>query len=170
MKQFITLLMTVALFGSASAQSPTTEEAKRVILGKPKNNGNDYPTTNESKDIILGRDDRRVYDERGNRYPGNRTYDSRQGRVNEVNREYDRKVQSIRNNPHLSSYEKERIIRGLNYERQKAINDINKDYKHQDKGRYAKNKKYKSNPGKHKGWTKGKGNPHRDRDDNDDDD
>ena len=78
-----------------------------------------------------------------------------------MNREYDAKIRSIRNNPNLSRSEKERIIRQLEQDRKKKIRQIS-DHRRSE---YGKNKKYKKNPGKHKGWSKGKGNKHRNRHD-----
>nr|MBA2762646.1 hypothetical protein [Segetibacter sp.] len=103
--------------------------------------------------------------EQGNRYPnGTGTRDQQ---IDQVNRDYDQKINSIRNNPTLSSVEKERIIRDLNNERAKRIRAINNNYKNRDKDDddddddNKKNKKYKKNNGNHYGWEKGKGNPHK---------
>jgi hypothetical protein len=145
MKKFITLLIAVAAFAGAEAQSNKIEEAKRVVLGGGNNN---------DRDIY---EDRRV---------GSRDYpygSSREAEIDRINRDYDQKIQSIRNNPYLSSAEKERTIRQLNNERERRIREINNGYEDRDRDRrydddYRKDKKNKSNNGKHKGWTKGKGN------------
>jgi hypothetical protein len=161
MKKFITLLIAVAAFAGAGAQSNKIEEAKRVVLGGGGGNND--------RDIY---EDRRV---------GSRDYPygtSREAEIDRINRDYDLKVQSIRNNPYLSSTEKERTIRQLNNERERRIREINNSYENRNRDRrydddddnYRKNKKNKSNNGKHKGWTKGKGNQkkYKDRDRDDD--
>lgn len=148
MKKFITLLIAVAAFAGAEAQSNKIEEAKRVVLGGGGNNNND-------RDIY---EDRRV---------GSRDYPygtSREAEIDRINRDYDQKIQSIRNNPYLSSAEKERTIRQLNNERERRIREINNSYEDRNRDRRydddnnRKARKNKSNNGKHKGWTKGKGN------------
>lgn len=183
MKLFITLLAATLPFTGLLAQSQTTEEAKRVILGERRDSRND-----DSKDVVLGRDGRPVYEERGSTNERNR-----QARINQVNREYDAKVRSIRNNNTLSRSEKERIIRDLEEERSRRIREINSDRNRRDndhrnddrrnddrrnddrrrddrsyergyENKKGKKDKNKGNNGKHKGWQKGKGNPHRDRD------
>ncbi len=97
-------------------------------------------------------------DERGSRYPTG----TREQNVDQVNRDYDAKVQSIRNNPYLSSAEKERAIRQLNNDRARRIKEINNG---NEERRYEKrkdrdnDKRYERHDnGKHKGWEKGKGN------------
>ena len=143
MKKIITLLIAVAAFAGAEAQSNKTEEAKRVIFGGGGNNND--------RDIY---EDRRV-DSRD--YPYGT---SREAEIDRINRDYDLKIQSIRNNPYLSSAEKERTIRQLNNERERRIRELSNSYedRRNNDDNYGKNKKNKSNNGKHKGWTKGKGN------------
>jgi hypothetical protein len=155
MKKLFILVITFGIFTTLFAQSTSEmEEAKRVILGQKKNSRtNDGQTRRD--------DDRRVNEENG-RYPG-----SREAEIERVNREYETKIQSIRNNPTLSAEEKERMIRQLNKERAEKIRRINKSYKDRDDDNDdddydKKDKKYgKNNNGKKLGWEKGVGNPHR---------
>lgn len=157
MKKLITLLLAAGAFTAVDAQT-TKEEARRVILGEGSNKGTKDNGTVRGRDVILG-DNNGGDDTR--KYP---TGTNRQSAINQINREYDAKVNSIRNNPNLSNAEKERIIRDLENERKKKLARINSQYNGNDK-KYKKDKKFKNNNGKHKGWTKGKGNKHRDRDD-----
>ena len=174
MKKIITLFFCIGAVSAAFAQTTAEqEEARRVILsgGGAKKTDND---TRNSRDIILGGDGR-IYDERDRNtnypYPGNYPNSgSRQGRVDQVNRDYDAKIRSIRNNRQLSNAEKERIIRDLNNDRARVIRQINgryeNDRRYEDRRdrRYDNDddkKKYKSNNGNHYGWEKGKGNPHK---------
>lgn len=166
MKKIITLLVFFGAYTAVSAQ--TTEDAKRVILGQKK--GTRTTRTGDSKDVIFG-GDRRVYDDNGNRYPSS---GSREAEIDQVNREYNQKIYSIRNNPNLSSAEKERIIRQLEAERTRKIRAINGRYEDRryddrrddrryddDDDRYEGKKYGKHNNGKKLGWEKGVGNPHR---------
>ena len=150
MKKILTLIIAIGFLGAVQAQT-SRDEARRIILGQEKNkNGT---VSGKSRDIILGdgnRDNRRVYP------------NSQGSRADKINREYNAKIYSIRNNPNLSGAEKDRIIRQLEQDRNKKLSQVN--YGRNDK-KYKNNKKYKSNNGKHKGWSKGKGNKHRDRDD-----
>jgi len=153
MKKMITLFF--ALMAMVAVQAQTSrEEARRVILGQPKNGG----TTQNPRDVVLGGGS-------GTSYPAG----SREAEVNEVYREYDGKIQAVRNHPFLSAAAKERRIRELEIERDNRIREINNRYgndrRYDSDGdyKYKKNKKgkVKGNNGKHLGWEKGKGNPHK---------
>ena len=174
MKKIITLFLCVSAVSAAFAQTSDKDEARRVILsgGGAKKTDND---TRNSRDVIIG-GDRRIYDERDRNtnypYPGNYpTSGSRQSQIDQVNRDYDAKIRSIRNNRELSNAEKERIIRDLNNDRTRMIRQIDGRY---ETGRRTEDrrdrrydddrddrKKYKGNNGNHYGWEKGKGNPHK---------
>ncbi|HEX2536623.1 MAG TPA: DUF1542 domain-containing protein [Chitinophagaceae bacterium] len=170
MKKIITLLLAAGAFGSAVAQT-AQEDARRVILGGKNKSSRTTDRNSDSRDVVLGGDDRRVvYGESGNRYPSG----SREASIDGINRQYDAKIQSIRNNRNLTAAEKERIIRDLNNERNRQIRAIssrndryerrdNSRYDDDDDRRYKKNKRYKGNNGNHYGWKKGKGNKHRNR-------
>ncbi len=147
MKKIVTLLIAVSAFAAVQAQT-TREEARRVILGQPKNGG----STN-GRDVILG-----------GQYP---TSGSRQADIDQVNRDYDAKIYSIRTNPNLSQSEKQRMIDQLERERQRRIREINNRY---DNGSYDRRRdrdydddRYegRKDNGRHLGWEKGVGNPHK---------
>jgi hypothetical protein len=175
MKKIVTLFFCVGAVTAAFAQTSEQEKARRVILSGGGATSKTDKDTRNSRDIILG-GDRSIYNDDGNNYPYPGTYPtngSRQAQVDQVNRDYDAKIRSIRNNGQLSSAEKERIIRDLNNDRARVIRQINGRYDsdrryedRRDDRRYDndddyKNKKYKSNNGNHYGWEKGKGNPHK---------
>src|SRR5215212_8586319 len=153
MKKILTLLIAAGAFVAVNAQS-SKDEARRVILGGGSNSGGN--TSKQGRDVILGgggNDNTRTYP---NSYPGN---SSRQAQIDQVNREYDAKIYSIRNNGTLTQAEKERMIRQLEKDRAKRIKEID-----QYSG-YGKNgKRYdddddryegRHDNGKHKGWTIG---------------
>ena len=156
MKKIITLLLAAGAFATASAQT-TKDEARKVILGGDKK-GADNNTT-RGRDVILG-------DGNGNttNYPSST---SRDAEIDRINRDYDSRIIATRNNPNLSTEEKERIIRDLEKERQRKIKQVNNRYENRDDNdrndtkKNKKAKKAKSNNGKHLGWEKGKGNPHK---------
>lgn len=169
MKNILTLLICTLLVSAAFAQTQAQkEEAKRVILGPKKTS---TPTSGDDRSVILGGDNHTVYGEGDPRYPDRypSTATSREQRIYEINREYDAKIYSIRNNRTLSRSEKDRIIRQLEAERRRRIAAVNGSYSGRDRRHdededhddYKKSKKYKSNPGNHYGWEKGKGNPHK---------
>jgi hypothetical protein len=147
MKKILTLLIAVGAFVTLQAQS--REEARRVILGDRKDNGS-YGGRND-RDVVLGRNE-------SGRYPGGYSSD-RQYQVDQINREYDNKIESIRNNRYLSSDEKERTIRQLERDRQKRIANLNRQYNDRSDRdrRYDNNDRYdrsRGDNGKHKGWYK----------------
>jgi hypothetical protein len=166
MKKVITLLLIVSTVASASAQT-SQEESRRVVLGTGGGDTRTERTSGGSNpvDVILGRD-RRVEDNQGTRYPSG-TYGTREQQIDRVNREYDAKIYSIRNNRTLTAAEKERMIRQLEADRARRIREINNRYYDRDSrydddnDNYRKDKKYKTNNGNHYGWEKGKGNPHK---------
>ena len=173
MKKILTLLICVGAATLASAQDTREmEDVRDIIFGERKDGTKRNDDRDRDRDVVLGRDDRR-YDER-NRYPSNT---SRSSESTRIRREYDAKINSIRNNRHLSRSEKERAIRQLEADRDRKLRQLNERYSNDrryndrdyDDRRYSnnkhnKNKKGKGNNGNHYGWQKGKGNPHRDRD------
>jgi hypothetical protein len=159
MKKFITLLIAAGAFVVVHAQNPK-EDARKVILGTPKNSPTSSPSQN-GRDIILGRGNGTTYP---NSNPNNYPNGSREARIAQVNREYDQKIYSIRNNPNLSAQEKERIIRQLEADRARRVKEINDSYnKHYQKKKHndEDDDHDKHDNGKHLGWEKGKGNPHK---------
>ncbi len=156
MKKIITLVLAVAALATANAQT-TKEEARRVILGQPKTSPDNTPDR-ESRDVILGG---------GNNggsypktYPRNYPSGSKEAQIAQINRDYDAKIQSIRNNRYLTRAEKDRAIRQLEKDRAHKIKEINSRY-YGGKNKGHKYAKHKGNNGKHLGWEKGKGNPHK---------
>ena len=144
MKKILTLLLATVGFITVNAQV-SKEEARRVILGGGSGSGNGGSTN--GRDVILGGGSGgNDYPSYPNSYPSS---GSRQSQIDQVNREYDNKIQSIRNNSYLSYEEKERAIRQLERDRQARIRQINNSY---DKGSYSREQK--GNNGKHKGWYK----------------
>ncbi|MGN6165913.1 MAG: hypothetical protein ACTHOB_01575 [Ginsengibacter sp.] len=161
MKKIITLMIAVSSFAALHAQT-SRDEARRVILGQPKNSPQTSPDQN-SRDVILGGGNNGTNYPKS--YPKNYPNGSRQAQIDQVNREYNTKIQSIRNNPYLSRAEKDRAIRQLENDRASKIRRINGQYSKYSK---KKNKNYHYDDdnnhhdnGKHLGWEKGKGNPHK---------
>lgn len=161
MKKILTLLIAAGTFISVQAQT-SREEARRVILGGGTSNDRN---SGGNRDVILGGGNN---GESYPSYPGNYPSGNSQSQVDQINREYDNKIQSIRNNSYLSYEEKQRAIRQLEKDRQARIKQLNRSYN--DDNRYDDNRYGKKNNGKHKGWNKKsknnnwkKGN--RDRDD-----
>lgn len=158
MKKLITLLLATGAFVAVHAQT-SKEEARKIILGQEKGNTS---TSRNGRDVVLGGGNEKTYP---NSYPNNYPSGSRRSEVDRVNREYDEKIWSIRNNNRLSSDEKARIIRQLEQDRARRIREVNQSDSYGKKGKKYDDdygKRYgKSNNGKHLGWEKGKGNPHK---------
>jgi hypothetical protein len=171
MKKFITLLLALGAVATTFAQS--RDDAKDIILGRKTGTPNDTRTTPQNpNDVpVFGRNKNGTTN-----YPN--TSGDRQAQVDQVNREYDAKIASVRNNPYLSASEKQRTIDQLNKDRAKRIREINgsaghvykNNKKHHDgdnedddegNGHGNERSKSKGNNGNHYGWEKGKGNPHR---------
>lgn len=143
MKKILTLLIAAGAFVTLHAQS--REETRGVILGSPNENGR-YGS--RDRDVILGGGNNSQYP---NTYPNNGNYGyDRQYQVDQINREYNVKIESIRNNRYLSYQERDRMIRQLERERQIRIAEINRQYSN---ARYN-DRNDKHDNGKHKGWNK----------------
>lgn len=160
MKKITTLLLATVAFVAAQAQTPR-DDARRVVL--KGGNGNTKGVPQSPRDVIINGG-------------GTSTYpnDTRQAQIDQVNREYDAKIASIRNNPNLSQEEKDRAIRQLEKDRASRIRGIGgrEGYEGSTKYKYKKNKKHdddddddddnnRKDNGRHLGWEKGKGNPHK---------
>ncbi len=150
MKKILTLIFAIAAFGTLQAQI-SREEARRVILGgsnDKSNTGTGERTRNERpRDVI---------------YDGNTSGNSRQAEINRINREYEIKINSIRNNSTLTQKEKQRMIAQLQKDRAAKIRQINsRNNSDFDKNKNKKKHKAKAKNGKKLGWEKGVGNPHR---------
>jgi len=159
MKKLFTLLMATGAFVAVHAQT-SRDEARRVILGQEKGNNS---TSRNGRNVVLGGGNETTYP---NSYPNNYPSGSRQTEIDHINRDYDAKIWSIRNNNTLSSEEKARMIRQLEQDRARRIRQINQSDGYGKKGKKYDDDDYekgygKSNNGKHLGWEKGKGNPHK---------
>jgi hypothetical protein len=148
MKKIITLLLALGSIIGVQAQT-SKEEARRVILGQPKSSPQSSPSQNP-RDVILGG---------GN--SGSTSTGSREAEIDQVNREYDAKIRAVRANPLLSQANKDIRIRELEEERARRIREINSRYGTSSSGKYKYKSKHKGNNGKHLGWEKGVGNPHK---------
>jgi hypothetical protein len=165
MKKILTLILAVAAVGTVQAQT-SRDEARKVILGQPKGGSTSGGggTSTQGRDVILGGGNGGGNTGQYPNYPNSGTS------VDQINREYDQKIWSIRNNPNLSQAEKERIIRQLEQDRARRIRQVTQSGENRN---YKKNKDYKKDRdddddddryegrkdnGKHKGWYKGKGN------------
>lgn len=145
MKKILTLLIAAGAFFTLHAQS--REETRDIILGGSKDNGT---SGNRDRDVILGGDNSNRYPI----YPNNGSYgNNRQYQIEQVNREYDAKIYSIRNNRHLSRAEQDRMIRQLEKDRQRRIADITRSYNNRN-DRYDDDRYNRHDNGKHKGWYK----------------
>jgi hypothetical protein len=157
MKKVLTLLLIGGAIITVQAQSK--EETRRVILGDGNGNTAKNGGYGNGRDVILGGGNNNgsypTYP--GNNYPSGNN--NRQYQIDQVNRDYDAKIQSIRNNPYLSYDEKNRAIRQLERDRQQRIAQINNAYN-------GRNDRYNDRPnqphdnGKHKGWYKDKNKKH----------
>lgn len=160
MKKLITLLIATGAFAALHAQT-SKDEARRVILGQEKKTSS--TTSRNGRDVILGGGNENTYP---NSYPN--TSSTRRAEIDQVNREYDRKISAVRSNPMLSAEQKARMIRQLEQERARRIREIRQSSGnvYRKKGKKYDDDEYergygKGNNGKHLGWEKGKGNPHK---------
>lgn len=158
MKKIFTLLFCIGASATLFAQT-NSEQSRDIILGREPR----QTDSRTSKDVILGKKNRSVR----NNEQTTSTSTSTRRQIDAVNREYEAKIQSIRNNRYLSAAEKDRAIRQLENDRNKRIRELkgtNTNRRYNDRtpnNKSNKVKKNKGNNGNHYGWEKGKGNPHK---------
>ena len=161
MKKISTLIIALSSLTAIYAQT-AKEEARKVILERSK-------STQNTGNVILS---------------GNQA--TKQQEIDQVNRDYDAKIRSVKRSP-MSQAQKDKLVRQLEEERATKIHEINNRYYEGDKtsgntgsngnggvvtggetgttagtgANGSKKSKTKTNNGKHLGWEKGKGNPHK---------
>lgn len=170
MKKLFTLLFALGAVATSFAQ--TRDDAKDIILGKKKDESGTNKPVERPKDVTIFGGKKDPSEDRP--YPSGTTSEQ-QVRIDQVNREYDAKIQSIRNNPTLTEEEKARAIAQLNKDRARKIREIRGEsrtntgkgkkghsHENEDDDEHENDRaKSKGNNGNHYGWEKGKGNPHK---------
>ena len=133
MKKIFTLLFALGTFAVVQAQPGSRDRDQRqpdppVSRPADRDRDNDYQ---HQRDIVIdnsyGRDDRndsRISPER-----------RKQIEIARINRNYEFKVQQIRNNRYMSRFEKQRQLRLLQDQRQREISRVHAKYRN-NRGRY----------------------------------
>ena len=109
MKKIFTLLFAVGMFAAAQAQP-----------GNRDNRQNDQWDFDNNIDIT---DNHNPYDDDDDRFGNSRFSNERKLKmqVAQINREFDYKVQRVKSNFYMSRWEKQRLIRSLEDQRQRDI-------------------------------------------------
>lgn len=123
MKKIFTLLVAVGMFTLAEAQPGTRDNRQPDQRNNQQTDQRDYNNGyGNQKDITINHN---PYD-KDDRY-GNDRFSMERKRDMEIagiNREYDYKIQRVRNNFFMGRYEKERQIRFLQEQRQREIRRV----------------------------------------------
>lgn len=133
MKRIFTLVIAVGLVSLAQAQ-PGNRDGRQ----------NDQRGYDNGKIIVV---DHSPNDRRDDRYDDNRFGDERRRNIelNQINREYDYKIQKVRNSFFLNRWEKQRQIRQLENQRDFEISRVyakfNKKHRYDDRN-YPNNRRY----------------------------
>lgn len=100
-----------------------------------------YDRKDESRDVILGQQNRSVYnDNRG--YDGYFSSRERDDQIERINRNYNWRIQSVRNDRYLRHAEKKREIRFLENERDTKIREVVERYNYYNNNRNYRTRKY----------------------------
>ncbi len=102
MKKIFIMLLSLGSVAFASAQSYD----------------HNYRGYDRDRDRDIARVDNNRYDNFGDH--------DRDGRISEINREYDHRIWEVRNDYRLSPRQQRRMIRGLNEEREMRIREMNR--------------------------------------------
>jgi len=100
-----------------------------------------YDRKDESRDVILGQQNRSVY----NNNRSNDGYFSsreRDEQIERINRNYNRRIQSVRNDRYLRNGEKKREIRFLENERDTKIREVIERYNYYNNNRNSRTRRY----------------------------
>lgn len=112
MKTMFTILFSVGITLASFAQS---------------SHRNDYPRND--RDVYGQRDDRNVYNDRNNNNRRYETYNftsrERDEAIRNINRDYKDRIKAVRKSRSLRSSEKDREVRRLEWQRDRAIADVN---------------------------------------------
>ena len=113
MKTMLTILFSVGITIASFAQS----------------NRNDYPSR-DNRDVYGQRDDRNVYNDRnGNNNRRYNTYNftarERDEAIRNINRDFKERIKAVRKSRSLRSSEKDREVRRLEWQRDRAIDEVN---------------------------------------------
>ncbi len=96
-----------------------------------QNNGNHRANNNNGNNDTY---DIRMDDDRGDNYHDNGKYyyseREKDWQIEQINREYNSKIQSVRNRFFMSRYQKERIITSLLFQRDNEIRSVKAKYNH----------------------------------------
>ena len=114
MKTMLTILFSIGITIASFAQS---------------SHRNDYPSRND-RDVYGQRDDRNVYNERNDN--NNRRYETynftareRDEAIRNINRDFKERIRAVKKSRSLRSYEKDREVRRLEWQRDRAIEKVN---------------------------------------------
>jgi hypothetical protein len=100
-----------------------------------------YDHGNESRDVILGQQNRSVYNNNRNN-DGYYSSRERDEQIDRINRTYNWKIQSVRNDRHLRNAEKRREIRFLENERDTKIREVVERYNYYNNNRNYRSRNY----------------------------
>ena len=95
---------------------------------------------NESRDVIVGKQDRTVYDNDRRNDNGYYSTRERDARIERIYREYNWKIEKVRESRQLRNAEKKRRIRSLQNERDEKIRYIRERYS--DRNSRGNNRRY----------------------------
>ncbi|MCW3074296.1 MAG: hypothetical protein JWP69_1365 [Flaviaesturariibacter sp.] len=137
MKKLFTVLLAMGLVSVSFAQSRDSrypQDSKSVILGRSGNGSYD-------------KDDRRYDNDRYDRDDRSRTAGAeKNAQLYRINREFDARINAVRNNRRLRSSEKSRQVRSLEAQRREEISRTNARFDQWRNGnsndRYSRNSPY----------------------------
>jgi hypothetical protein len=120
MKKIFTLLFAVGMFAAAQAQP-----------GNRDNRQNDQRDFDKDIEVTLNHN---PYDNNDDHYGNSRFSNERRMKMQiaQINREYDYKMQRVRNNYFMNRWEKQRLIRSLDDQRQREIRIVYAKFKNKN--------------------------------------
>ena len=139
MKKIFTLLFAVGMFAAAQAQPGTTDNRQPDRRDNPPTKQQNDDKFDDDKSFVslnvsFDRDDRFG----NNRFSNERKRDME---IAKINREYDYRIQRVKNNYFMSRWEKQRKIRFLQEQRQQEIRMVYAKFskRNQHDNRYDRN-------------------------------
>lgn len=127
MKKLFTLLFVVGMFAAAQAQ-PGNRDNRQPI------DRNDHRDFDDDDDYAISNNPN-TFDRNGNAYGRDNRYESRfaaerrmKMEIAQINREFDHKIEHIRDNFYMPRYVKQRQIHDLEHKRQHEIDHVYEKY------------------------------------------
>ena len=140
MKKIFTLLFAVGMFTMAQAQ-PGSRDNRQVDQRNDQQNDQQFDRQMDQRDFNDGYDNN-GFDKSGRYYDKFSMEKRKRMEIARINQNFDYKIQRVKRNFFLSWFEKQRMIRSLEQQRQIEIRKVNIKYTYSRKPDYGRDNRH----------------------------